>query len=475
MSTTWQVSYERMLKRNQAAPNLLKFWAYLSNHDLEYDILQDSKASFEVPSRLAAMVAKRPIFLEAIGDLMENSFVTSTGRDKWSLHNVLHRWVCTSLNATMDEEFSRWAVVCVGSKAEKRGTSSYWDTSGRLGAHAMQCIDSLVVRRLDDFPPSSMEAWRNRLLGLSRLCIARGVKLEKAEEVLLFAVKGVGANVTTNGFSHPAIYSETSLRAMNTLGNMHHSRRSYSKAAKTYQNLILILQGLDWTTDSWLQDICENYAMVVPLDQLQEPTLEISKFAPKTKDVLRMMRRIRTANNLLEEKNLKEATVLFDALLAEIKPNPNDKRSIKIWKDGALCYAQREDYGRASEIFEELLLIAKRSIGGYRNSLTLDILNNFGVVCRRRGQLDKAEKLLSAAEEGLRSRKGMADGLYLNAAENLGNLLMDKGSHARAKRLFEICLMESARRSPRRTSNIQSQIYKIEKYEKQSIARQDTV
>lgn len=125
MSTTWQVSYHRIQEKNQAAAELLKFWAYLDNRNLEHTMIQDSKAGLEAPPRLAAMVTSETDFRDAVADLMETSFLTSSGRDKWSLHNVLHRWTHTTLNTTLDEEFSRWAVICIGSKAEKRGTTSY--------------------------------------------------------------------------------------------------------------------------------------------------------------------------------------------------------------------------------------------------------------------------------------------------------------------------------------------------------------
>ena len=128
----------------------------------------------------------------------------------------------------------------------------------------------------------------------------------------------------------------------------------------------------------------------------------------------------------------------------------------------ATCYAQHGDYGRASELFEEMLPVALKAKGGDTNSMTLDVLNNYGIVCRELGDLGKAEHYLGSARDHLRSRKGMADGLYLNAAENLGNLFYEVRDYTKAKDIFEECLVEAKGRFPDRARQIQLQLRRIE-------------
>ena len=44
------------------------------------------------------------------------------------MQKVLHNWLYDSLRKTTDQEFLRWSVICVGSKAKKRGISEYRNT-----------------------------------------------------------------------------------------------------------------------------------------------------------------------------------------------------------------------------------------------------------------------------------------------------------------------------------------------------------
>ena len=59
----------------------------------------------DAPPRLAGIVNNQFDFKEAMADLVETSFVESTGEDKWSMHKVLHKWLYDSLRETEDQEF----------------------------------------------------------------------------------------------------------------------------------------------------------------------------------------------------------------------------------------------------------------------------------------------------------------------------------------------------------------------------------
>ena len=136
--------------------------------------------------------------------------------------------------------------------------------------------------------------WHGRLLSLARLCIARSVNLEKAEIVLLLVITG-DCNITE---SCPPTDSEVRLRAINTLGNLCKSQGLNAKAETIYRNSILVLQALDRPNSNWLRDACENYVTVAPPDFLQESELRSSAFLPKIQDVLRLVRKIKVANDV---------------------------------------------------------------------------------------------------------------------------------------------------------------------------------
>ena len=464
LETTWLVSYNRILSQSPVAADLLKYWACIDNRDLEIDLLQDSKGYFKAPHPLSQMVNERLGFFDAMRYLMENSFARSTGRDQWSLHKVLHKWISVTLTEPPDLSITRWAVICLGSKAEKRGASGYWNASGRLYTHAMRCVDRCVdlikseSLNQEDFP----EKWFDRLFGLARLCIARKVSLDGARKILTYVITHEASCLTLSDVPTPYANSEVSLRAMNALGNSYRDDKFYAKAAKVYQRLIEVLDSLDAARRDWLPNICDNYIAVTNMGYLQDPWPQISELRPETRSFLELMQRIGSADRTFEEKRYAEAAKLFDALRLQLRLRSNDRQSIKVWNMAATCYAQCGDYGRASEIFEEVLPVASKAKGGYTNSMTLDILNNYGVVCRKLGDPGKAETYLGTARENLRCRKGMADGLYLNAAENLGNLFSEMREYTRAKEIFEECLEEAEGRFPDRVQEIQNQLRKAE-------------
>ena len=468
MSTTWQVSYNKMQRDNPTAAELLKYFGCLDNQNLDYEILQDRKTQFKAPARLSSMVSNKSVFLEAIGSLMDSSFITCTVGDRWTLHSVLHKWVRCTFNEPMNVEYLRWAVICVGSRAEKRGSTRYWDKSRRLGAHAVQCMNLLGSVPIS-VGSESWESWCDRLLGLSRLCIARGQELEKAEKILQCVVTGKGMDCMIGGASRPPRDTHASIRARTTLGNLHRIRGAYTKAAVLYEESILILQNSDRWKEAWLerslQDILENLVDLLPSAQLQNGILKDPRLTLRTKERLRALIEIKEANSLLENKDFKNALIIFDALLKRTTLKPDDKQSIRIWKDAALCHAKEEDYGRAGDLFAQVLTCAKQLKRGCEESLTLDILNNYGIVCQKRGQLEKAEVLFSDAEKGLRPRRGMADGLYLNAAENLGHLLLQRGARIRAQEMFLACLNETAALSKERATRITNRISSIHYHE----------
>ena len=136
--------------------------------------------------------------------------------------------------------------------------------------------------------------WYGRLFGLARLCIARSVNLEKAEQVLLLVITG-DCNITE---SCPLTVSEVHLRTMNTLGNVCKSNGLNAKAETIYRNSILVLQALYRPESNRLRDGWENYVAVAPPDFLQESELRSSAFFPKTRDVLRLVRKVKVANDV---------------------------------------------------------------------------------------------------------------------------------------------------------------------------------
>ena len=361
LETTWLLSYKRIRRQSPAAADLLRFWACVDYRNLEYDLLKDSKGYFEAPLNLSDMAVNRIAFFDAMQYLMGNSFAQSTGRDKWSLHRVLHKWISVTLKEDTDKSIIQWSVICLGSKAEKRGVSGYWVSSGRLHTHAMRCIESCVdsVKSLNR--QDSPEKWFTHLLSLARLCIARNVSLDNARKILIYVMTHDPSCVEMSKVPTPLANSEVSLRAMNALGNSYRDENLYVKAAKTYQRLIEVLDDLGNARGSWLPNACDNYVTATVIGQLQDPWPKISNLSPTTRNILELMRKIASAERAFEDERFSYVAKLCDELRLRVRLSSDDKQSIKVWNMAGTCYANRGDYGQANEAFEEMLPVALKA------------------------------------------------------------------------------------------------------------------
>ena len=462
LETTWLLSYDRIRRQSPAAADLLRFWACIDYRNFEYDLLKDSKGYFKAPPNLSDMAARKIQFFDAMEHLIGNSFAQSIGGDRWSLHRVFHKWISVTLKESTDKSMIQWSVICLGSKAEKRGVSGYWRSSGRLYAHAMRCIE-LCVDSVDSLHgQDDPEKWFTYLLGLARLCIAQNVSLDNAKKILVYVITHDPSCVEFSEVPMPLANSEVSLRAMNALGNAYREEHSYVKAARTYRRLIEVLDDLGSARGSWLPNICNNYVAVTAMGQLQDPWPQISNLRPTTRNILELMQKTASAERAFEEKRFSYAAKLCDELRLRMRLSSDDRQSIKVWNMAGTCYAKRGDYGQANEIFEEILPVTLKARGGYENSMTLDVLNNYGIVCSKLGDFEKAKDYLTTAREHLKCRKGMADGLYLNAAENLGNLHYEMRDYTKAKEILDECLIEAEERYPDRARHIRRRLHGIE-------------
>ena len=256
------------------------------------------------PRPFSDMVDTKIRFLDAMRYLMDSSFAQSTGEDQWSLHRVLHKWISVTLRESTDNSIIQWSVICLGLQAVKRGLSGYWVSSGRLYTHAMRCVDCCVdtvgLESLNR--QGSQEEWFDRLLGLARLCIARRVSLDKARKILAFVITHDTSHLTFSEVPKPLANSDVSLRAMNAFGNTYRDEHTYTKAAKTYQRLIEVLDSSDSARRSWLANICDNYITVMAMGRLQDPWPQSSKLSRKTRDHLDLIQSIGDANRMFEEK-----------------------------------------------------------------------------------------------------------------------------------------------------------------------------
>jgi tetratricopeptide (TPR) repeat protein len=112
--TTWNLSFEQIQRENMKAAWLLKFFAYLDNRDIWYDLLRGAGKDRENPRWFIDSVGDKFMFESVMQVLTKYCLVeTSHETGSYSLHVCIHDWTLNDLNQEVDVTFYRLALDCL--------------------------------------------------------------------------------------------------------------------------------------------------------------------------------------------------------------------------------------------------------------------------------------------------------------------------------------------------------------------------
>ncbi|KAI0506703.1 hypothetical protein F5B22DRAFT_440722 [Xylaria bambusicola] len=227
LCSTWQLSYVQVQKQHPLAAHLLRWWAYFSNEDIWFELLQTDNTDGPV---WIHELADELNFNQAIGALHNYGFVEpyisasdSVGSRGYSMHACVHSWTVSVLNKDPEDSLARATVTCVAAKVPSQDEHQFWSFQNRLLSHAECC-----VMRLDS--DDGIE-WAFHSLG--NLFRSQG-KLAEAEAMYIRALQGYEK---AWGPEHPS-----TLDTVNNLGLLY---KDQSKLAKAEAMYIRALQGYE--------------------------------------------------------------------------------------------------------------------------------------------------------------------------------------------------------------------------------------
>jgi tetratricopeptide (TPR) repeat protein len=112
--TTWNLSFEQIQRENMKAAWLLKFFAYLDNRDIWYDLLRCAGKDRENPGWFIDSVGDKFIFESVMQVLTKYCLVESSYETgSYSLHVCVHDWTLNDLNQEVEVTFYRLALDCL--------------------------------------------------------------------------------------------------------------------------------------------------------------------------------------------------------------------------------------------------------------------------------------------------------------------------------------------------------------------------
>ena len=112
--TTWNLSFEQIQRENMNAAWLLKFFAYLDNRDIWYDLLRGAGKDKGNPAWFIDSVGDKFMFESVMQVLTKYCLVeTSHETGSYSLHVCVHDWILNDLNQEVEVTFYRLALDCL--------------------------------------------------------------------------------------------------------------------------------------------------------------------------------------------------------------------------------------------------------------------------------------------------------------------------------------------------------------------------
>ncbi|KAK8073318.1 hypothetical protein PG994_004217 [Apiospora phragmitis] len=393
MYATWNISFARIQKQDQAAAKLLGMWAYFNKDDLWYELLHQGGSG--IPKWLEDMTEGRITFDKTMRVLCSHGLVDANPATRecgaqsrgYNVHGCVHSWMQHILNPTTNLELTKAAIRCVARHVPSETEREYWWVQRRLIQHADHGLSMIgPTNEMDN------EAWAFGSLG--NLYKDQG-RLVEAEAMYQRAIQG---NEKALGADHTS-----TLDIVTNLGFLHTSQGRLDEAETMYQRAL------------------EGYETALGADHTST---------------------LRIVNHLgllyVDQGRLDEAETIYRrALQGNEKALGADYTStLDIVNNLGLLYI---DQGR----LDEAETIYRRAIEGYEKALranhtsTLRTVTNLGFLHASQGRLDEAETVYRRAIEGYEKVLGADHTSTLRTVTNLGFLHTSQGRLDKAETMYQ--------------------------------------
>lgn len=386
VTTTWSLSFEKIIQVNPAAAELIDLCAFLYPDAIPEEIIIEG-ASFLGP-QLAPTVTDPLQFDSAIKDVLRYSLIQRDA-DRQTL--TIHRLVQAVLKERMGEDIQRqWAERTVRAVNEAfpgvRFTS--WPRCQRCLPHAQICA-TLIKQWNMEFPEAP------RLLNQTGYYLEERAQYSAAEQLYQYALS---IRERTLKSDHPDL-----AKTLNNLASLYHSQGKYSQAEPLLQRALLIREQALGHEHPEVAQSLNNLAVVYEKQ---------GKFA--------------------------QAEPLYQRAL-EIRENvlgPDHSGTAMSLNNVALFYEKQGKYQQAEPLYQRALAIREQVLGS-KHPETAMSLHNLASLSKKQGKFEQAESLylraLAIYEEILEPDHPDT----INSLNNLAGLYYTQGKYTQAEQMYK--------------------------------------
>ncbi|BAE64783.1 unnamed protein product [Aspergillus oryzae RIB40] len=215
--TTWEISYNRLMKDDTEAAAMLRILAYFDNQSLWYELF---RAGLKDGCPLYEVINNDISFNGAMTVLAEYSFLEfHPGLKEWSMHKCVHDWVSASLRKAVGRQGYWYAFGCVSGSIEVSDEESLaYPLYSRYVPHAKHLSQSrfLTSDIIEMITPERLRAVR----GISSLLLYQ-TQYDSAVRLLKLFLQSQAAHDPDD---------DVTLSIMNDLGYLYFAQKRYSEA-----------------------------------------------------------------------------------------------------------------------------------------------------------------------------------------------------------------------------------------------------
>jgi tetratricopeptide (TPR) repeat protein len=388
IATTWRVSLERLRAEAPAAEELLTVCAFLAPDDLPRALLTDHAEL--LPDRLAAAVADRLGFQQALGALRRYSLAALTPEAVG-----VHRLVQAVVRHALDPNRARvWAAAAVGlvlagfpDQAEDVGA---WPMAARLLPHALAATDHAQALGVDPIATAGLLHQAGRYLW-SRAEYAQAKALHQ---------RALSIREAAFGADHP----ETA-HSLDNLANVLYFQGDLDDARALFERALAIREtrlGADHPDTAWtlnnLANVLNDQGDLDGARALFERALSIreTRLGADHPDTAQSLTNL--ASVLVDQGDLDGAIPLYERalLIREAELGTDHPQTAHSLNNLANALATQGDLDGARTLQERALAIRETHLGA-DHPWTATVLNDLGVILRGQGDLDGARTLFERA------------------------------------------------------------------------------
>ena len=395
--TTWQISFDELVRKDAGAAKLLRLWGYLDNRELWFQLLQWEECKIVAPSWLQDITASENSFLRTIGILLDYSLIERNENGTYSMHAVVHDWIQASVNRNSDDCLMQIAAITLGQAIPPYGTEYYWHITRRLLPHIDRCSGYWHGDSELDITVYTA-AYLDSLHCLGDLYFIHGWSV-KAEAIHNQVLAG---RTQVNG-SERIVTPETH----HCLGRIYLEQGNLTEAEVMFDRALMGYEEI------YGSDHQETLASLVCLGNLYT-----------------------------KQGRFSEAKIIYDRALTGCNKTLGSEHTIApdILSGLGSLYRLQGQFAEAEFMYKRAL-IGEEKIFGLENASTLDVVYNLAEIYLAWGQLTQAKAMSERALVGYEKIFDPEHESVLSVVHMLGNVFHRQGKLAEAEVMYKRALI----------------------------------